>query len=174
MYSHVVYDVLEDEETIVRQPDIVILEGLNVLQVSSSATEFVSDYFDFSIYIDADESDILAWFIARFMALRESVFKDPNSFFRHFAALSDDEARADGDVDLARHQRPQPAREHPADAGAGVADPAQGRRPPRHQRPPAQAVGLQLLGEQEYRRGGADRQQDRPEPRAVDVAAQPR
>ena len=56
-------------------------------------TEFVSDYFDFSIYIDAEEADILDWFIARFMALRESVFKDPNSFFRHFAALSDDEAR---------------------------------------------------------------------------------
>jgi type I pantothenate kinase len=93
VYSHVVYDVLADEETIVRQPDILILEGLNVLQVSSSATEFVSDYFDFSIYIDAEESDILSWFISRFMALRESVFKDPNSFFRHFAALSDDEAR---------------------------------------------------------------------------------
>ncbi len=92
VYSHVIYDVLEDEETIVRQPDIVIVEGLNVLQVSSSATEFVSDYFDFSIYIDADEADILSWFIARFMALRESVFKDPNSFFRHFAALSDAEA----------------------------------------------------------------------------------
>ena len=84
---------LDDAETIVRQPDILILEGLNVLQVGSHATEFVSDYFDFSIYIDAEESDILTWFIARFMALRESVFKDPNSFFRHFAALSDDEAR---------------------------------------------------------------------------------
>jgi type I pantothenate kinase len=93
VYSHVIYDVLPGEETIVRQPDILILEGLNVLQVSSSATEFVSDYFDFSIYIDAEEADILDWFIARFMALRESVFKDPNSFFRHFAELSDDEAR---------------------------------------------------------------------------------
>jgi type I pantothenate kinase len=93
VYSHIVYDVLTDEETIVRQPDILILEGLNVLQVSGSATEFVSDYFDFSIYIDAEEDDILDWFIARFMALRESVFKDPNSYFRHFAALSDDEAR---------------------------------------------------------------------------------
>jgi type I pantothenate kinase len=93
VYSHVIYDVLEDEETIVRQPDILILEGLNVLQVTSSATEFVSDYFDFSIYIDAEEDDIIDWFVARFMALRESVFKDPNSFFRHFATLNDDEAR---------------------------------------------------------------------------------
>jgi type I pantothenate kinase len=93
VYSHVVYDVLADEETIVRQPDIVILEGLNVLQVTGSATEFVSDYFDFSIYIDAEESDIIDWFISRFMALRETVFKDPNSYFRHFAGLSDDEAK---------------------------------------------------------------------------------
>jgi type I pantothenate kinase len=94
VYSHVIYDVLAGEETIVHHPDILILEGLNVLQVSSSATEFVSDYFDFSIYIDAEEADILDWFIARFMALRESVFKDPNSFFRHFAVLTDDEARS--------------------------------------------------------------------------------
>ena len=141
VYSHVVYDVIADEETIVRQPDILILEGLNVLQVSSSATEFVSDYFDFSIYVDADESDILAWFIARFMALRESVFKDPNSFFRHFAAVERRGGAGDGDGDLARHQRPQPAREHPADPRAGVADPPQGRRPPRHQRPTPQVVG---------------------------------
>jgi type I pantothenate kinase len=94
VYSHVVYDVLADEEIIVRQPDIVILEGLNVLQVRASATEFVSDYFDFSIYIDAEEHDIIDWFLARFMTLRETVFKDPRSYFRHFAALSDEEARA--------------------------------------------------------------------------------
>ena len=94
VYSHVIYDILEDEEVTIQRPDIVILEGLNVLQVSSSANEFVSDYFDISIYIDADEPDILEWFTARFMKLRESVFKDPNSFFRHFALLNDDEARA--------------------------------------------------------------------------------
>ena len=94
LYSHVIYDVLEDEELVIQRPDILILEGLNVLQVTSSASEFVSDYFDISIYIDADESDILSWFIGRFMKLRESVFKDPNSFFRHFALLSDEEAIA--------------------------------------------------------------------------------
>lgn len=94
VYSHVIYDVLDDRETIVRQPDILILEGLNVLQVSRSAQEFVSDYFDFSIYIDAEESDIVDWFVSRFMALRQSVFQDPDSFFRHFAALGDDEAAA--------------------------------------------------------------------------------
>ena len=94
LYSHVIYDVLEDEEVIIQRPDIIILEGLNVLQVSNQGNEFVSDYFDFSIYVDADESDIIAWFIARFMKLRESVFQDPNSFFRHYAMLSDDDAVA--------------------------------------------------------------------------------
>lgn len=94
VYSHVIYDVLEDKEIIIQRPDIIILEGLNVLQVSSSGNEFVSDYFDISMYVDADEPDILEWFIARFMKLRESVFQDPNSFFRHYALLSDDEARA--------------------------------------------------------------------------------
>jgi type I pantothenate kinase len=94
VYSHVVYDIVADEEVIVQQPDIVILEGLNVLQVGSSAVEFVSDYFDYSIYIDADEADIRQWYVQRFFALRETVFQDPNSFFQHFAHLSDEEAEA--------------------------------------------------------------------------------
>ena len=94
VYSHVVYDIVADEEIIVRRPDILILEGLNVLQVSGEKAEFVSDYFDFSIYIDANEADVMEWYVERFFALRETVFKDPNSFFRHFSALSDDEARA--------------------------------------------------------------------------------
>lgn len=94
VYSHVVYDIVADEEVLVQQPDIVILEGLNVLQVGSSATEFVSDYFDYSIYIDADEGDIRQWYVQRFFALRETVFQDPNSFFQHFAQLSDEEAEA--------------------------------------------------------------------------------
>ena len=94
VYSHIVYDILAGEEIVVRQPDILILEGLNVLQVSTERAEFVSDYFDFSIYVDAEEPDIQEWYVQRFFALRESVFQDPNSFFRHYAALSDDEARA--------------------------------------------------------------------------------
>jgi type I pantothenate kinase len=94
VYSHVVYDIVADEEVVVQQPDIVILEGLNVLQVGSSAVEFVSDYFDYSIYIDADEADIRQWYVQRFFALRETVFQDPNSFFQHFAHLSDDEAES--------------------------------------------------------------------------------
>ncbi len=92
VYSHVVYDIVEEQEIAVRQPDILILEGLNVLQVGTDSNEFVSDYFDFSIYIDAEESVIRDWYIERFHALRSTVFQDPQSFFRHFAELSDDEA----------------------------------------------------------------------------------
>jgi type I pantothenate kinase len=95
VYSHVVYDIIPGEEAIVRRPDILILEGLNVLQVSmDKRAEFVSDYFDFSIYVDADEADIREWYVQRFFALRETVFKDPNSFFRHFADLTPEQARA--------------------------------------------------------------------------------
>ena len=92
VYSHVVYDIVEGQEVAVRQPDILILEGLNVLQVGVESNEFVSDYFDFSIYIDAEEDVIREWYIERFHALRRTVFQDPKSFFRHFAELSDDEA----------------------------------------------------------------------------------
>ncbi|NBN96881.1 MAG: type I pantothenate kinase, partial [Actinobacteria bacterium] len=83
VYSHVIYDVLPDTQVTVHQPDILILEGLNVLQVDSRANEFVSDYFDFSIYLDADESLIEDW-----------LFQDPNSFFRHFAELNEGQATA--------------------------------------------------------------------------------
>jgi type I pantothenate kinase len=95
VYSHVVYDIIDGETIDVNQPDIMILEGLNVLQVgrpSEAATEFVSDYFDFSIYIDAAEEHIEEWYVQRFMKLRDTVFQKPDSFFRHFAALSTDEA----------------------------------------------------------------------------------
>ena len=97
VYSHVVYDIVDGEEVTVRQPDILILEGLNVLQVGApgiDAAEFVSDYFDFSIYIDAAEADIEAWYVDRFLSLCDSVFQNPDSFFRHFAHLSRDEAVA--------------------------------------------------------------------------------
>jgi type I pantothenate kinase len=92
VYSHVVYNIVDDEQVVIEQPDIVILEGLNVLQTGVAATEFVSDYFDFSIYIDADESDIEQWYVERFLTLRESVFQNPDSFFRNYADLNDAEA----------------------------------------------------------------------------------
>jgi type I pantothenate kinase len=94
VYSHVIYDVLPDKEEIVHQPDILIVEGLNVLQVGSATTDFVSDYFDFSIYIDAREEDIEAWFTERFQTLRKTIFQDPDSFFKHFADFTEEQALA--------------------------------------------------------------------------------
>ena len=95
-YSHLVYDVMPGVFVEVDQPDILIVEGLNVLQSSGSSPGeyvFVSDYFDFSIYLDAEEELIESWFLARFFKLRETAFKDPTSHFHHFASLTDDEAR---------------------------------------------------------------------------------
>ena len=94
VYSHVVYDVVDGEEQVLQQPDIVIVEGLNVLQTgvgTSDGSRFVSDWFDLSIYVDADEEDIECWYVERFFALRETAFNDETSFFRHFAALSDEQ-----------------------------------------------------------------------------------
>jgi type I pantothenate kinase len=98
VYSHSRYDIVPGEAKVVRQPDILILEGLNVLQSngprrSRSQRIFVSDFFDFSIYVDADEQDIENWYVERFMRLRETVFRDPASYFRHYAGLSPEEAR---------------------------------------------------------------------------------
>ncbi len=96
MYSHLVYDVVVGEEIIVTSPDIVIVEGLNVLQAPPPRVgredRLVSDFFDFSIYIDADEDDIRRWYRERFLALRTTAFEDERSFFHHFAALSAEEA----------------------------------------------------------------------------------
>jgi type I pantothenate kinase len=95
IYSHLTYDIVEGEVCVIRQPDIVIVEGLNVLQTGTGrAPMFVSDFFDFSIYVDADEEDIEQWYIDRFLALRESAFRDERSFFRHFAGLEEEDAVA--------------------------------------------------------------------------------
>jgi type I pantothenate kinase len=98
IYSHLVYDIVPDESQRVRQPDILILEGLNVLQggdrIADEPRLFVSDYFDFSIYVDAEETHIKEWFLARFRRLRETAFRDPKSYFRKYAHLSEGEAIA--------------------------------------------------------------------------------
>ena len=102
VYSHLVYDVLEGEEIVVTSPDIVIVEGLNVLQVPPSRAgredQFVSDFFDFSIYVDAEEEDIHRWYTERFLVLRESAFLDERSFFHHFTKLDPDETAAIADA----------------------------------------------------------------------------
>ena len=95
VYSHLSYDVVEGEEIAVRQPDIVIVEGLNVLQTGSGrAAMFVSDFFDFSIYVDANEADIEQWYVERFMALRDTVFRNPSSYFHRYAEVTPEEALA--------------------------------------------------------------------------------
>ena len=96
VYSHLQYDITPDAAQTVQQPDILILEGLNVLQSPngqrSSSRVFVSDFFDFSIYIDADEGTVERWYIQRFLRLRETVFQSELSYFHKYAHLSEEEA----------------------------------------------------------------------------------
>jgi type I pantothenate kinase len=99
VYSHLTYDVLPDAFVEVDRPDILIFEGINVLQSrdlprAGKAVPFVSDFFDFSIYIDADEDLIHRWYIDRFMRLRQTAFTNPQSFFHKFAEITEDAARA--------------------------------------------------------------------------------
>ena len=92
IYSHVAYDVVPGETRMISRPDILILEGLNVLQAGQSGA-VVSDYFDFSIFVDADTADIKDWYIERFLTLRDTVFAQPDAYFSRHAALSDEEAK---------------------------------------------------------------------------------
>ena len=97
-YSHLTYDVLPATVTI-RKPDVLIVEGLNVLQpptVRSDGTNTgsISDFFDFSVYVDADLEDIRRWYVERFLRLRQTAFADPKSYFHRYSALSDAQARA--------------------------------------------------------------------------------
>jgi type I pantothenate kinase len=98
VYSHLVYDVLPGERKVTLRPDIVIVEGLNVLQTGAAADGqprvFVSDFFDFTMYVDAEVSDIRAWYVERFLALRDTAFRDPSAHFHRYASLSDREAVA--------------------------------------------------------------------------------
>jgi type I pantothenate kinase len=101
VYSHLVYDVLPDQAIVIERPDIVIVEGLNVLQPAKlpkdgAAIPFVSDFFDFSIYIDAADGLIEDWYVERFLRLRQTAFRDPASYFHRFATLSEEQARAIG------------------------------------------------------------------------------
>ena len=98
LYSHLTYDVLKDEHVSIDQPDILIVEGLNVLQTGRPPRDGrgipnASDFFDFSIYLDADVEDLRHWYIARFLSLRDGAFRDPKSYFHRYAGLSDAEAR---------------------------------------------------------------------------------
>lgn len=95
VYSHLTYDIVPGEEIVVRRPDILIVEGLNVLQPPPSRAHLaVSDLFDFSIYVDARTSAIRDWYVDRFFALKEGAFRDPQSYFHRFADLTESQARA--------------------------------------------------------------------------------
>jgi type I pantothenate kinase len=97
VYSHQRYDIVPDAVQTVRQPDIAIVEGLNVLQAPAErggSQVFASDFFDFTIYVDADEEDIRHWYVERFLRLRDTVFQDPQSYFHRYGSLNEAEARA--------------------------------------------------------------------------------
>lgn len=103
VYSHLVYDIVPDEQIVVRRPDVLIVEGLNVLQPPRSTENgaaglAVSDFFDFSVYVDAHVGDIKRWYVDRFLELRQTAFADPESHFHRYASLTDDAA-----VDIAEN-----------------------------------------------------------------------
>ena len=99
IYSHLVYDVMPNHWVEVDRPDILIVEGLNVLQAGrlpkdGEAIPFVSDFFDFSVYLDADEEVLKSWYVSRFLTLRGTAFSDPRSYFHRYSKLTDSEAVA--------------------------------------------------------------------------------
>ncbi|ANY09185.1 type I pantothenate kinase [Pseudonocardia sp. HH130630-07] len=92
VYSHLTYDIVPDSELVVRSPDILIIEGLNVLQPAAAGALTVSDFIDFSVYVDAATADVRRWYVERFLRLRETAFRDPQSYFRRYAELDHDAA----------------------------------------------------------------------------------
>jgi type I pantothenate kinase len=115
----VTYDVIPGESIIVDRPDILIIEGLNVLLPNRPARDgraipFVSDFFDFSVYLHATEKDLEKWFISRFMRLRDTSFRDPQSYFKKYAGL-DDPRRKRPRAPFGQNQSSQSARKHPSD-----------------------------------------------------------
>ena len=102
VYSHLTYDIMPGQSQIVDRPDVLIVEGLNILQsdertASSDERVFASDFFDFTIYVDAATEDVRRWYVERFFALRKTAFADPRSYFRRYADLSDADAETTAD-----------------------------------------------------------------------------
>jgi type I pantothenate kinase len=96
VYSHLSYDIVPGASVVVRRPDVLIVEGLNVLQPARNVVGrqgvAVSDFFDFSLYVDARTEDVRAWYVQRFLRLRETAFSRPESYFHRYASLSDEDA----------------------------------------------------------------------------------
>ena len=155
VYSHFHYDILTDKEVVIERPDILIVEGLNVLQPArlpkdGKVIPFVSDFFDFSIYLDADMELIEHWYVERFMRLRKTAFRDPAAYFHQYALLSDEDARRKGPANLAGHQPQEPGREYSADKAAGETDLAKVSQPQDRAGGAAEAVSY------EWRSDGLD------------------
>jgi len=105
VYSHLRYDIIEDERLVVTSPDVVVLEGVNVLKRGSGRV-YVSDFVDFALYLDAEEADVRRWYLERFLALRSGAFQHPESYFHRYAVLSDEEAIAVAEGIWERTNRP--------------------------------------------------------------------
>jgi type I pantothenate kinase len=119
VYSHLSYDIVPGAEVVVRRPDVLIVEGLNVLQPARPRADSVqrmavSDFFDFSIYVDARTEDVRRWYVSRFLRLRQTAFSNPESYFHRYAGLTDEQAvhRAEqiwheiNEVNLVQNVRP--------------------------------------------------------------------
>jgi type I pantothenate kinase len=117
VYSHLSGDIAPSEHQVVRHPDILMFEGLNVLQARGTAPMVVSDFFDFSIYLDADETDIQSWYVERFLGLRRTAFQQPASYFHHYRDLPPSDARAVAEA-MARASSRKSPREHSAHSHA--------------------------------------------------------
>jgi type I pantothenate kinase len=105
VYSHLIGDIVPSEHQAVRHPDILMFEGLNVLHARGTAPMVVSDFFDFSIYLDADEIDIQSWYVERFLGLQRTAFQQPASYFHHYRDLPPSDAREVADRLWREHHR---------------------------------------------------------------------
>jgi type I pantothenate kinase len=128
IHSHLTYDILPDQAQFIRRPDVVIVEGLNILEAGISEPSegqriFVSDYFDFSIYVDAEERYIREWYLGRFLRLREMALEDNSAHFHRYASLSVEEAKEVARTYMGRDRPPQPQREHRTHQRPGTPDP---------------------------------------------------
>ena len=134
VYSHLIYDVMPGQWVEIDRPDILIVEGLNVLQTGrlpkdGKAIPFVSDFFDFSVYLDADEDVLKSWYVDRFLTLRSTAFRDPKSYFHRYSNLSDAEATETASSIWERINLLQSARKYFADAPARRPDFEKERKP---------------------------------------------
>ncbi len=145
VYSHLTYDIVPGERVVVHRPDVLIVEGLNVLQPPRVQPDgrtglAVSDFFDFSVYVDARVEDIRRWYVDRFLRLRETAFADPHSYFHRYAALSRRRGPGHRRAHLGDDQRAEPHRERPSHPRPRLPGDVQGRGPQRAPGAPAQAL----------------------------------